>query len=119
MTSPLGRHAAIARPLPSDPASRGRTVERPLAPGREWIDKLEIRDLIERSMRYIDDKAGARFAALFDEGGVLQLAGTVFSGRSCHSGDVRGSRPTPLVRAGPAAQAAGCLASQLESDHRH
>lgn len=49
--------------------------------GREWIDKLEIRDLIERSMRYIDDKAGARFAALFDEDAVLQLAGTVFSGR--------------------------------------
>jgi hypothetical protein len=50
--------------------------------GREWIDKLEIRDLIERSMRHIDDKAGARLAALFDEEGVLQLAGTVFSGRS-------------------------------------
>ena len=32
-------------------------------------------------MRYIDDKAGARFAALFDEDAVLQLAGTVFSGR--------------------------------------
>ena len=52
-----------------------------LPDGSEWIDKLEIRDLIERSMRYIDDKAGGRFAALFDEDAVLQLAGTVFSGR--------------------------------------
>ena len=56
-------------------------VSDPSPDEREWIDKLEIRDLIERSMRYIDDKAGGRFAALFDEDAVLQLAGTVFSGR--------------------------------------
>jgi SnoaL-like domain len=47
----------------------------------EWIDRLEIRDVIERSMRYIDDQAGGRLAELFDDDAVLQLAGTVFSGR--------------------------------------
>ena len=48
---------------------------------REWIDKLQIRDIIERSVRYIDDGASDRFAELFDEDGVMQLAGTIFEGR--------------------------------------
>ena len=48
---------------------------------REWVDKLEIREVIERSVRYIDDGAADRFAELFDEDGVMQLAGTVFEGR--------------------------------------
>jgi hypothetical protein len=48
---------------------------------REWIDKLEIRELIERVMRYMDDGAGQRVAGLFAEDGVLQVAGTVFAGR--------------------------------------
>ncbi len=47
----------------------------------EWLDKLEIREVIERSMRYTDDRDGGQLAALFDEDAVLQLAGTVFSGR--------------------------------------
>jgi hypothetical protein len=33
-------------------------------------------------MRYIDDRDGERLAALFDERGVMQLAGTVFAGRT-------------------------------------
>ena len=48
---------------------------------QRWIDKLEIRELIERSMRYVDDQSGGRLAGLFDDDGVLQLAGTVFAGR--------------------------------------
>ena len=28
----------------------------------EWLDKLEIREMIERSMRYIDDQAGQQLA---------------------------------------------------------
>jgi hypothetical protein len=48
---------------------------------QRWIDKLEIRELIERSMRYVDDQSGDRLAELFDDDGVLQLAGTVFAGR--------------------------------------
>lgn len=47
----------------------------------QWTDKLEIRELIERSMRFADDAAGARIAELFTADGVLQLAGTVFAGR--------------------------------------
>jgi uncharacterized protein (TIGR02246 family) len=54
--------------------------ERSLIQG--WIDKLEIRELIERSVRLIDDQDGARFAELFEEDGVMQLAGTIFSGRN-------------------------------------
>jgi len=46
-----------------------------------WIDKLEIRELIEQSMRDIDDERGDRFAELFEEDGVMQLSGTVFDGR--------------------------------------
>jgi hypothetical protein len=47
----------------------------------EWVDKLAIRELIERSMRCIDDRAGGALAELFDDDAVLQLAGTVFAGR--------------------------------------
>jgi hypothetical protein len=46
-----------------------------------WVDKLAIREVVERSMRYIDDRAGDRLAELFDGDAVLQLAGTVFAGR--------------------------------------
>ena len=48
---------------------------------QRWIDKLEIRQLIERVMRYMDDDDGERVAELFAEDVVLQLAGTVFTGR--------------------------------------
>ena len=46
-----------------------------------WIDKLDIRELVERSVRAIDDRDPAAFADLFEEDGVLQLAGTVFAGQ--------------------------------------
>jgi hypothetical protein len=46
-----------------------------------WRDKLEIREVIERSMRYVDDGASGRLAELFDIDGVMQLAGRVFDGR--------------------------------------
>ncbi len=46
-----------------------------------WVDKLEIRELIERSVRAIDDGDAATLADLFEDDGVLQLAGTVFAGR--------------------------------------
>jgi uncharacterized protein (TIGR02246 family) len=46
-----------------------------------WVDKLEIREIIERSVRYIDDQDANAFAELFEEDGVMQLAGTVFAGR--------------------------------------
>ncbi len=46
-----------------------------------WVDKLEIRELVERSVRAIDDGDAAALADLFEHDGVLQLAGTVFAGR--------------------------------------
>lgn len=64
--------------MPERPATEGHGT---VAVPREWLDKLEIRELIERSARHIDDRASDRLAALFDEDGVLQLAGTVFAGR--------------------------------------
>ncbi len=62
-----------------EPDPRGTPRRAPVP--SEWLDKLEIREVIERSMRCIDDRAGQQLAALFDEDAVLQLAGTVFSGR--------------------------------------
>jgi uncharacterized protein (TIGR02246 family) len=47
-----------------------------------WIDKLEIREIVERSVRFIDDHDADAFAGLFEEDGVLQLSGTVFAGRT-------------------------------------
>lgn len=47
-----------------------------------WIDRLQIRELVERSVRHIDDGDAAALAELFEDDGVLQLAGTVFAGRA-------------------------------------
>jgi uncharacterized protein (TIGR02246 family) len=58
-----------------------------------WIDKLEIRELIERSVRHIDDQNGAAFAELFEEDGVLQVAGTVMAGRNALRAMFRGGVP--------------------------
>ena len=70
--------------------SRRSFVSDTTALGR-WIDKLEIREIIERSVRYIDDQDGAAFAELFEEDGVLQLAGTVFAGREALARHVPGA----------------------------
>jgi hypothetical protein len=59
---------------------------------REWLDRLAIRDLIERGMRYVDDRAGERLAELFDEDGVMQLAGAVFDRDAIRSIGVTGAR---------------------------
>ena len=60
-----------------------------------WIDKLEIREIIERSVRHIDDQDAAAFAELFEEDGVLQLAGTVFAGREALRAMFGGPTPAP------------------------
>jgi hypothetical protein len=76
----------------------------PMAELEQWIDKLEIRELIERSMRYMDDEAGSRAAELFAEDGVLQLAGTVFAGRDAirnmfgHADPPRWTEPGELLK---------------------
>jgi ketosteroid isomerase-like protein len=47
----------------------------------EWLDKLAIREVLERYMRYNDDGAVDRIAELFDENAVMQVMGNVFEGR--------------------------------------
>jgi uncharacterized protein (TIGR02246 family) len=67
---------------------------------QDWLDKLEIRELIERSVRHIDDGAADRLAQLFAEDGVLQLAGTVFEGRTALRNMFGGTSPRPWTGPG-------------------
>lgn len=46
----------------------------------EWVDKLEIREVLERYMRYNDDGALDRITALFEEEAIYQVAGRVLQG---------------------------------------
>lgn len=46
-----------------------------------WLDKLEIRDVIERYMRWNDDRAADRIAELFHEDIRFQVMGRVVAGR--------------------------------------
>jgi SnoaL-like domain len=48
---------------------------------RAWLDKLEIRDVLERYMRYNDDRAVDKIADLFHEDARFQVMGRVQSGR--------------------------------------
>jgi ketosteroid isomerase-like protein len=71
------------------------------APVAPWADRLAIRDVIERSARAIDDRAAPRLAELFDDDGVLQVAGTVFAGRDAIRGMFGGgSGPRPWTEPG-------------------
>ncbi|MEX1007934.1 MAG: nuclear transport factor 2 family protein, partial [Acidimicrobiia bacterium] len=46
----------------------------------EWEDKLAIREVLERYMRYNDDGALDRIVALFDADGVYQVMGHIMRG---------------------------------------
>ena len=76
---------------------------------QHWVDKLVIRELIERSMRYLDDEAGGRLAELFAADAVLQVAGTVFAGRDSirqmfgHPDPPPWTEPDELLKQPPAA----------------
>jgi ketosteroid isomerase-like protein len=48
---------------------------------QEWLDKLAIRELLERYMRYNDDGSFDRIAELFDEDAVFQVVGNIVEGR--------------------------------------
>jgi ketosteroid isomerase-like protein len=57
-------------------------VTDPAAPElRVWLDKLAIRELLERYMRFNDDLAADRIAELFDEDARFQVMGRVIVGR--------------------------------------
>lgn len=48
---------------------------------RTWLDKLAIREVLERYMRCNDDLAADRIAELFDEDARFQVMGRVVAGR--------------------------------------
>jgi ketosteroid isomerase-like protein len=48
---------------------------------REWVDRLEIRDVLERYMRYNDDGDAERLASLFHDDATFQSARQVHKGR--------------------------------------
>lgn len=48
---------------------------------RSWLDKLAIREVLERYMRFNDDLAADRIAELFHEDARFQVMGRVRSGR--------------------------------------
>jgi uncharacterized protein (TIGR02246 family) len=60
-----------------------------------WVDRLEIRDMIERGMRLMDDGDGDGVARLFAEDGVFHIAGLVYEGREA----IRGMFPHPTPKA--------------------
>jgi ketosteroid isomerase-like protein len=45
------------------------------------LDKLAIREVLERYMRYNDDRAADRIAELFDEDAIFQVMGKLIVGR--------------------------------------
>ena len=49
---------------------------------RQWIDKLEIRDLLERYMRHNDDRAADKLVELLDEDVRFYVMGRVYVGRA-------------------------------------
>ena len=58
---------------------------------RKWLDRLEIRDVIERYMRYNDDGDAERLTSLFHEDATFQTAGQTHQGRDAIGGLFRGA----------------------------
>jgi ketosteroid isomerase-like protein len=65
-----------------------------------WLDKLAIREGIERSMRCLDDQSGDGLAQLFDADAVFQAAGTVFAGREAIRGMFGATEQRPWTAPG-------------------
>lgn len=59
----------------------------------EWIDRLEIRDVLERYNRYNDDGDAAGLASLFHVDATFQIAGQVHEGREAIGALFRGAFP--------------------------
>jgi hypothetical protein len=47
-----------------------------------WLDKLRIREVMERYMRYNDDGAVDRLLALFEEDAIYQVGGRILRGHA-------------------------------------
>jgi ketosteroid isomerase-like protein len=58
---------------------------------REWLDRLKIRDVIERYMRYNDDGDAERLTSLFHEDATFQTAGQTHHGRDAIGALFRGA----------------------------
>ena len=70
---------------------------------QELVDKLAIREVLERYMRYNDDRAADRIAELFDDDAVFQVAGRIAVGRDAIRGFFRGEAdhdPAPWTEPG-------------------
>ncbi|MGO8862938.1 MAG: nuclear transport factor 2 family protein [Acidimicrobiales bacterium] len=65
-----------------------------------WLDKLAIREVVERSMRCVDDQAGDSLAELFEADAVFQAAGTVFAGREAIRAMFGAAEPQPWTAPG-------------------
>jgi ketosteroid isomerase-like protein len=57
---------------------------------QDLVDKLAIRELLERYMRYNDDRAADRIADLFDEHAIFQVVGQLVVGREAIRAFFRG-----------------------------
>ena len=80
--------ARLSRPgLMADPESRPIVADL-----QTVLDKLAIREVLERYMRHNDDGAADRIAELFDEDAVLQVVGRHIVGRAAIRELYRGDR---------------------------
>lgn len=61
-----------------------------MADHQELLDKLAIREVLERYMRYNDDRAADRIVELFDDEAVFQVMGRLIVGRAAIHAMFRG-----------------------------
>jgi ketosteroid isomerase-like protein len=73
-----------------------------VTPMQTLLDKLAIREVLERYMRYNDDRAADLIAELFDEDAIFQVVGQLVKGREAirvfFGGD--GEQPKPWTEPG-------------------
>jgi uncharacterized protein (TIGR02246 family) len=65
---------------------------------REWLDRLEIRDVLERYMRYNDDGDADRLVALFHADGTFQTSAQSHTGRDVIGALFRKAMPQTPAR---------------------
>ncbi len=58
---------------------------------KQWLDRLEIRDVLERYMRYNDDGDAERLTSLFHQDATFQTAGQTHQGRDAIAALFRGA----------------------------